>query len=48
MQPVQGVTGMQTQTQVLLKLLNGHIITREDALQYSNKPDELKKNINFR
>jgi len=48
MQLGQGVSGMQTQGQVLLKLLKNGSITKEHALQYSNKPDELKKNINFR
>jgi twitching motility protein PilT len=48
MQLGQGASGMQTQTQILIKLIQQNLITREDALQYSNKPDELKKNINFR
>ena len=48
MQLGQGESGMQTQGQVLIKLLQQGIITREHAIQYSNKPDELKKNINFR
>jgi Tfp pilus assembly pilus retraction ATPase PilT len=38
---------MQTQTQELIKLIEQRLIKKEDALQYSNKPDELKKNINF-
>jgi len=48
MQLGQGKTGMQTQTQVLIKLKQKGLITKEDALQYSNKPDELKKSINFK
>jgi twitching motility protein PilT len=45
MQLGQGNTGMQTQSQVMLKLLKSGIITKEHALQYSNKPDELKNQI---
>jgi len=48
MQLGQGETGMQTQTQILLKLRKQGVITRKDALQYANKPDELEKNINFK
>jgi len=48
MQLGQGATGMQTQTQILIKLRKQGLITREDALQYANKPDELEKNINFK
>jgi len=48
MQLGQGETGMQTQTQVLIKLRNQGLISKADALQYANKPDELKKNINFK
>ncbi|KIM08041.1 MAG: twitching motility protein pilT [Sulfurovum sp. FS06-10] len=48
MQLGQGQTGMQTQTQVLIKLRSNGIISKEKALQYSNKPDELKNNINFK
>ena len=48
MQLGQGATGMQTQTQILIKLIKQGIISKEDALQYANKPDELKKNINFK
>ncbi len=47
MQLGQGASGMQTQTQELVKLLERKIIKREDALQYANKPDELKKSMNF-
>jgi len=48
MQLGQGDSGMQTQTQELIRLKERRVITKENALQYSNKPDELKKNINFR
>jgi len=48
MQLGQGDSGMQTQTQVLLKLVEKRVISKEDALQYSSRPDEIKKNINFR
>ncbi|SFV70630.1 Twitching motility protein PilT [hydrothermal vent metagenome] len=48
MQLGQGETGMQTQTQILIKLRKQGIISKENALQYANKPDELKKNINFK
>jgi len=48
MQLGQGTTGMQTQTQILIKLRKQGLITKEDALQYANKPDELEKNINFK
>jgi len=48
MQLGQGETGMQTQTQILIKLRKQGLISREDALQYANKPEELKKNINFK
>lgn len=48
MQLGQAESGMQTQTQVLLKLVQQRIISKEHAIQYSNKPDELKKNINFK
>ena len=48
MQLGQGETGMQTQTQILIKLRKQGLISKEDALQYANKPEELKKNINFK
>ncbi len=48
MQLGQGASGMQTQTQELTKLVQKRLISKEDAIQYSSKPDELKKNINFR
>ncbi len=42
MQLNQQETGMQTQTKVLQKLLMNGVITKETALKYSNRPDELK------
>jgi len=48
MQLGQGESGMQTQSQVLIKLLGKNTISKAHAIQYSNKPDELQKNINFR
>jgi len=47
MQLGQAQSGMQTQTQVMTQLLNKKLVKYEHALQYSNKPDELKKGINF-
>lgn len=41
----QAATGMQTQTQVLEKLLKEKLITRESALEYATKPDELRGRI---
>jgi len=43
MQLGQGDTGMQTQTQALVKFLKEGKISREVALQYANKPDEMEK-----
>jgi twitching motility protein PilT len=43
MQLGQGDTGMQTQTQALMKFLNDGKISRDTALQYANKPDEMSK-----
>ncbi len=43
MQLGQGETGMQTQTQVMVKLVREGVITKEHALQWSNKPDELRR-----
>lgn len=43
MQLGQGETGMQTQTQALLKYLREGKISRDIALQYANKPDEVSK-----
>ncbi len=45
MQLNQQQTGMQTQTQIILKLLKNQMITKEDALRYSNRPEELKNLI---
>ena len=47
MQLGQGDTGMQTQTQVMLKYVREGIISRDNAIQYSNKQDELIKAFNF-
>jgi len=48
MQLGQGDTGMQTQTQVLQKLVKNGVVSKEIAMQFANKPDELKTKINFR
>ncbi len=48
MQLGQGVSGMQTQTQVLERLVKNGVITKSVAIQFSNKPDELRTKINFR
>ena len=45
MQLGQGDTGMQTQTQTLLKLLKEGKISRDVALQFANKPEELSKAV---
>jgi len=45
MQLNQGVTGMQTMNQVLANLVAKHIITKETAMAYSTKPEELRKMI---
>ncbi len=45
MQLGQGNTGMQTQAQVMVRELKNGTITKEHALQYSNKPDELKRQL---
>ena len=45
MQLNQQETGMQTQTKVLQQLLMQHIIDKETALQYANRPEELKNFI---
>jgi twitching motility protein PilT len=45
MQLGQGDTGMQTQTQALLKYIKDGKISRDVAMQYANKPDELSKAI---
>jgi len=43
MQLGQGDTGMQTQTQALVKFLREGKISRETAMQFANKPEELAK-----
>ena len=45
MQLGQGDTGMQTQTQALVKFLREGKISRETAMQFANKPEELVKAI---
>ena len=45
MQLGQGDSGMQTQTQSIVNFYNAGKITREIALQYANKPDEVAKKI---
>ena len=47
MQLGQGDTGMQTQTQVMLKFIREGVISRDNAIQYSNKQDELVKALNL-
>jgi twitching motility protein PilT len=46
MQLNQQGTGMVTQTQELIALLRKKIVSKEDAIQFSNKPDELAHAIN--
>jgi twitching motility protein PilT len=43
MQLNQAQTGMQTQTQVLVEAVREGLITKETALEYSTKLEELKK-----
>ena len=43
MQLGQGDSGMQTQTQALMKFIRDGKISRDIALQYANKPDEVSK-----
>jgi twitching motility protein PilT len=45
MQLGQGDSGMQTQTQALMKFLKDGKISRDVALQYANKPDEVSKAV---
>jgi twitching motility protein PilT len=45
MQLGQGDTGMQTQTQSLVTFLKEGKISRDIALQYANKPEEVKRAI---
>ncbi len=46
MQLNQQGTGMVTQTQELVTYLRNKMISKQDAMQYSNKPDELAHAIN--
>lgn len=41
----QGMTGMQTQTQILERLVKDKLITREHAFEFAAKPEELKGRI---
>jgi twitching motility protein PilT len=45
MQLGQGDSGMQTQTQALLKFLKDGKISRDIALQYANKPEEVSRAV---
>jgi len=45
MQLGQGDSGMLTQTQALVSSINAGEISRDTALQYANKPDELKTKL---
>ena len=45
MQLGQGDSGMQTQTQALLKFLKDGKISRDVALQYANKPEEVSRGM---
>ncbi|QOR61470.1 type IV pilus twitching motility protein PilT [Sulfurovum sp. ST-21] len=47
MQLGQEDTGMQTQTQALLKFLKEGKISRDVALQFANKPEELSKAVSY-
>ena len=47
MQLGQGDTGMQTQTQVMLKYVRDGVISRDNAIQFSNKQDEMLKALNY-
>ncbi|MCB4750270.1 MAG: type IV pilus twitching motility protein PilT [Sulfurovum sp.] len=47
MQLGQEDTGMQTQTQALLKCIKSGKIERNVALQYANKPEEIAKAISY-
>ncbi|KIM06016.1 MAG: twitching motility protein pilT [Sulfurovum sp. AS07-7] len=48
MQLGQGASGMQTQTQVLLNLVRNGTISKDNAIQYSSKPDEVKSALLMR
>ncbi len=43
MQTGQGDTGMETMNQALVRLVGARVISKDDALAYSNIPDELGK-----
>lgn len=43
MQLGQNKSGMQTQSQVLIDLVNNKVIKKEDALKYANQPDEVDR-----
>ncbi len=43
MQLGQGNTGMQTQTQAILNYIRAGVITKDNAIQYSNKQDEIRR-----
>jgi twitching motility protein PilT len=45
MQLNQQGTGMVTQTQELEEYLRKKMITKENAIQYANRPDELLRQI---
>jgi len=45
MQLGQGDSGMQTQTQALIKFINEGKISRDMALQYANKPEEVSRAV---
>jgi len=45
MQLNQSETGMQTQTQMMLKSYQNKLISKEDALQYSNRPDDIIRQL---
>jgi len=45
MQLNQGVTGMQTMNQVLAEYVSKGLITKEVAMAYTTKPEELRKMI---
>ncbi len=47
MQLNQGATGMQTMNQVLADLVRRNIITKEDAMAKTTKPEELRKLIGY-
>ncbi len=45
MQLNQSMTGMQTMNQVLLTLVRNHLISKQDAMEKTTKPEELRKLI---